>query len=228
MIDDVICAKKTLWIQSSRIFTVTQNARKRCCWHCNIWPITLFLISKLHTGVCEETFNVNIKIIINYSKKAKYLKFHCWKVKLSAIIREISYSNLETGRYGPKPRVSRLIALGRDNADGMIPFPNSLDPPLSVFTGHFWWNNKKHSQNSKGDLSWIKNIDSTIHSFWCAVKEKYYKILNKSIDPIGNLSLEITCRYHVDEDFIVSMASNQSAQFMHIFICNLNYKAWNK
>ena len=64
MIDDVICAKKTLWIQSSRIFAVIQNARKRCCWHCNIWAITLLLISKLHTGVCEETFNVNIKIII--------------------------------------------------------------------------------------------------------------------------------------------------------------------
>ena len=30
----------------------------------------------------------------------------------------------------------------RANADGKIPFPNSLDPPLSVFTGHFWRNNK--------------------------------------------------------------------------------------
>ena len=26
---------------------------------------------------------------------------------------------------------------GRANADGKIPFANSLDPPLSVFTGHF-------------------------------------------------------------------------------------------
>ena len=25
---------------------------------------------------------------------------------------------------------------GRANADGKIPFPNSLDPPISVFTGH--------------------------------------------------------------------------------------------
>ena len=64
MTDDVICSKKTLWNRSSQIFALTQNARKRCCWHCNIWPITLLLISKLHTGVCEETFNVNIKIII--------------------------------------------------------------------------------------------------------------------------------------------------------------------
>ena len=26
---------------------------------------------------------------------------------------------------------------GRANADGKIPFPNSLDPPLSVFKIHF-------------------------------------------------------------------------------------------
>ena len=26
----------------------------------------------------------------------------------------------------------------RANADGKIPFPNSLDPPLSVFTGHIF------------------------------------------------------------------------------------------
>ena len=29
----------------------------------------------------------------------------------------------------------------------------------------------------RGYLSWIKNIDSTIHSLWCAVKEKYSKNL---------------------------------------------------
>ena len=67
MIDDVICAKKTLWIRSSWIFVVTQNARKRCCWHCNI--VTLLLISKLHTGVCEEMFKVNIKTIIIQTSK---------------------------------------------------------------------------------------------------------------------------------------------------------------
>ena len=27
---------------------------------------------------------------------------------------------------------------GRANADGKIQFPNSLDPPLSVFTGHIF------------------------------------------------------------------------------------------
>ena len=57
------------------------------------------------------------------------------------------------------------------------------------------------------------------------LKKSIQTILNKSIDQIGNLSLEINGRYHVDEDFIVSMASNPSAQFKHIFICNLSYKA---
>ena len=76
----------------------------------------------------------------NYSNNAKYLKFHCRKVestrngKLSAIIREISYSIFRDQEI---PSKIWLIALGRDNADGKIPFPNSLDPPLSVFTGHF-------------------------------------------------------------------------------------------
>ena len=70
MIDDVIThstwchlCKNTPWLRSSQIFAVTQNTRRRCCWHCNIWPITLLLILKLHTRVCEETFNVNIKIV---------------------------------------------------------------------------------------------------------------------------------------------------------------------
>ena len=66
IIDDIIMheliwAKNTRWFRLSRIFV--QNAWKRCCWHCNIWPIILLLILKLHTGVCEEMFNVNIKIV---------------------------------------------------------------------------------------------------------------------------------------------------------------------
>ena len=43
---------------------------------------------------------------------------------------------------------------GRANADGKIPFPNSLDAPLSVFTGHIFDKTtiKKPSQNSEGLL----------------------------------------------------------------------------
>ena len=31
----------------------------------------------------------------------------------------------------------------------------------------------------RGYLSWIKNVDSTVHSFWCTVKEKYLKNLEQ-------------------------------------------------
>ena len=60
-----------------------------------------------------------------------------------------------------------------------------------------------------------------ISQFFC------YSNSSKSITcPSGKLITEFTtCRYHVDEDFIVSMASNQNSQFKHIFMFNLNYKA---
>ena len=120
MIDDVIThgtwchlCKNTPWLRSSRIFAVTQNTRRRCCWHCNIWPITLLLILKLHTRVCEETFNVNIKIV---QTMQNIWNFIVQKASLQEManfqwlyIREMSYSNLETRRYGPKPGVSQII-----------------------------------------------------------------------------------------------------------------------
>ena len=64
-------------------------------------------------------------------------------------------------------------------------------------------------------------IPPFIH-FDVLLKKCIKKTLNKPIDLIGNLSQGITWRYHVDEDFIVSMALNQNAQFKHIFFCNLN------
>ena len=97
--------------------------------------------------------------------------------------------------------------------------------PFSFYRTYFWQNNKKPSQNSEGLLK--LNYKYWFHHSFIDVllKKRIKKILNKPIDLIGNLSQEITCRYHVDEDFIVSMASNKNAQFKHIFICNLNYKA---
>ena len=61
---------------------------------------------------------------------------------------------------------------------------------FQFFTGHIFDETKRSQVKTlRGYLSWIKNIDSTIHSFWCTVKESYNKkILNKPIDPIGNLS----------------------------------------
>ena len=43
--------------------------------------------------------------------------------------------------YKAKPQRNQGVGIiyregSRANADGKIPFPNSLDPPLSVFTGH--------------------------------------------------------------------------------------------
>ena len=65
-----------------------------------------------HTGVCEEMFDVNSTIA--------QTKQSIWKIPPSesrfykkwqtmAIIREISDSNLETGRNGSKSGVSRII-----------------------------------------------------------------------------------------------------------------------
>ena len=51
---------------------------------------------------------------------------------------------------------------GRANADGKIPFPNSLDPPLSVFTGHIF---DKTTRLAKSKLS-LWNVDKEeIYSF---------------------------------------------------------------
>ena len=88
--------KNTWWLWSSQFCDDTKRMKTN-----------QIIILQRHITVDEETFNVNIKN--NSSNNAKYLKFHCWKVestrngKRSAIIQKISYSNLETGRYGPKP-----------------------------------------------------------------------------------------------------------------------------
>ena len=102
---------------------VTKNLWKRCCWNCNIFffflelyhltllvyfpPITLLLILQKHTRVCEETFDVKSTIA--------QIRQNVWNfiVRKSnqtlAIIREVSDSNLETGRNGSKSGASRII-----------------------------------------------------------------------------------------------------------------------
>ena len=77
------------WCHNARHMTsfVKKYARKRCWWnYCNIWPNWFtshqshwLLILQRHTGIFEEKFKVNSKIII--SNKAKYLKFHFAKVE---------------------------------------------------------------------------------------------------------------------------------------------------
>ena len=59
--------------------------------------ITLLLILQWHTGVCEETFNVNIKIAQTKQNSWNFIvgKLSLLKKwKTSMIIQEISYSNL--------------------------------------------------------------------------------------------------------------------------------------
>ena len=101
MIHNVICAKNTLWLWSSLIFMMTQNAQKRCCWHCNIWPnyfffspITFLFIWRWqwHIRVYEEMFDVNGKIaqtmqnIWNFIV-GKLILLKKWQTR--AIMREI-------------------------------------------------------------------------------------------------------------------------------------------
>ena len=66
-----------------------------------------------HTrAVYEQMFDVNIKIAQTTQKRWKFkvgklILLKKWQT--SAIIWEISYSNLETGRYAPKSGVSQVI-----------------------------------------------------------------------------------------------------------------------
>ena len=95
---------------------MTQNAQKRCCWHCNIWP-DWFTSHQSHyclyyNGI-PEVFE---KCLMLTAKTTQSI----WNILLlesqvykkwqsSVIILEISDSNLESGRYGPKSGVSQII-----------------------------------------------------------------------------------------------------------------------
>ena len=112
--------QKLLLDSNCHEFAITQDAQKRCCWHCNIWPdwftshqeTNHIIILQWHTAVYEETFDVNISMAQTMPNswhfivgKSSLLK----KWQTLAIIQEISFSNLETGRYGQKPGVSQII-----------------------------------------------------------------------------------------------------------------------
>ena len=110
MTHDIIRAKNTCWLQSSQICDDHKMHVKdvvgivTLTWLVYLPAIILFLILQWHTGVCEETFDVDIKIAQTKQnswnfivRKSSLLK----KRQTSMIIQEISYSNLETGRYVP-------------------------------------------------------------------------------------------------------------------------------
>ena len=88
-------------------FTMTQTVQNICCWHCNIWPDWC----TSHNGIPEFMIDGNGKMaqttqnIWNFMPESLVYK----KWQTLAIMREISDSNLETGKYGPKSGVSRII-----------------------------------------------------------------------------------------------------------------------
>ena len=126
MVYDVICAKTYSLTQSSQICDYTKCMQKmllallHLSWLVYFLPITLLL--QWHVRVYKETFSVNIKIaqtmqnIWNSACEQRVWLFEILllesllkKWQTSGIIWEISYSNLETRRYGPKSGVSLII-----------------------------------------------------------------------------------------------------------------------
>ena len=85
---------------------VTQNARKRCCWHYNIWPITLLLQVKI---VYRRLWgNVQCQHQ-NSSNNAKYLIFYCRKVESTrkGKLRRL-FGRFRTLRWRPGETVQNL------------------------------------------------------------------------------------------------------------------------
>ena len=114
-------------------FAMTQDTQKRSFWHCYIWA-DWFTFHESHNDYyviyyngmpdfVRETFDVNIKIaprvqnIWNLACEQRACSQSIWnfivgksslrkKCQTLVIIREISYSNLETRRYGSKSGIS--------------------------------------------------------------------------------------------------------------------------
>ena len=101
---NVICAKNTLWLRSS------QNMRKRCPWHCNIW-LDCFTSQQWHYYIkmSYQSFLGNVQIRQNGWNFIAWNSSLLKKWQTLVIIREISSSNLESKRYGPISGVSWLI-----------------------------------------------------------------------------------------------------------------------
>ena len=95
--NDLICAKNARWFRSTYI------ARKQFIFS------TLSLKLQWHTRIYGETFHVTVAQTTQNIWKFMVGKSSLQEIATLAIIREISDSNLETGRYSPKSGVSRII-----------------------------------------------------------------------------------------------------------------------
>ena len=90
-----------------------------CCWNfCNIWPkrfTSLLSHYCLYFNGIPEFVGKRLMLTVNKLKQPKIFKISLSESRIykkwqtSAIIREISDSNLDTGRNGLKSGVSRII-----------------------------------------------------------------------------------------------------------------------
>ena len=99
-------------------FVEKKNARKRCCWNCNIWPNWFTSYQSqywLNYNSIPEFVGKSLMFTVKYLKQHKIFEislsqsqiFKEWQT--STIIWEISDSNPEAGRNGSKSGVSRII-----------------------------------------------------------------------------------------------------------------------
>ena len=95
--NDVICAKNARWFRSTNIT------------HKQFIFSTLSLKLQWHTRIYGETFHVTVAQTTQNIWKFMVGKSSLQEIATLAIIREISDSNLETGRYSLKSGVSRII-----------------------------------------------------------------------------------------------------------------------
>ena len=82
----------------------------RRIWHINSsYLATLLLKLQWHIRIYDQTFHVNSSL-----NNAKFLKFYGHKIESTRnsnfdFFSEISDSNLESGRYGPKSKTSPAV-----------------------------------------------------------------------------------------------------------------------
>ena len=136
MVYDIIRVKKYSLTWLSQICDGTKCVKKtllallHLSWLVHFLPVTLLL--QWRVRVYKEMFSVNIKIAQTMQNSLWTKSLAIWnfivrkssllkKWQTSGIICEISYSNLETRRYGPNlksPRLSRRV----DSTDNWVLF----------------------------------------------------------------------------------------------------------
>ena len=106
------------------MFAMTQSAQKRCCWHCSIWP-DWFTSHQSHNCLHQKCHIP--EFMRKCSNLISSLESRVYKKRQTlAIVWEISYSNLETGRYCLKSGVSQTIRKSWQHCHGWAVKGNSV------------------------------------------------------------------------------------------------------